>query len=166
VKKPEAIQLFVREGWTKADAERAIATIDFKADPSELTLRKAALLFAGSELSHRQRLQAAQKGLVTKKTNELEQYKKAYAHRVSVPKPDLIEPPVNALALEEIIQALVAENKELLNVNDHLKKDNKALKNLVDEIRVKLAINTKQLLDYKDSEIRQALTQFLSWTLG
>ena len=70
--KSEATQLLVREGWTKADALRALERVDFNQNPDELTIRRAISLFAGPELINRQRLQAAQKGMVTKRTKEIE----------------------------------------------------------------------------------------------
>ena len=47
-----------------------------------------------------------------------------------------------------------------------LKKDNKELKNVVDQIRLRLARDTKMLLQYEDSEIRKALIRMFRWTLG
>ena len=47
-----------------------------------------------------------------------------------------------------------------------LKKDNKELKNVVDQIRLRLAHDTKMLLQYEDSEIRKALIRLFRWTLG
>jgi hypothetical protein len=167
VNKLEAIELFATEGWTKADAERALKGVDFKTNPDELTIRKAVSHFAGSELENRQRLQAAQKTLVTKKGRELEKYRNSqkqgnngnFDERIK----DLLSKNTN---LETQVKELISNKTELIEANEKLKKDNKALKNLVDEIRLKLAINTKQLLKYPDSEIRQALAKFFSWTLG
>ena len=70
--KSQAIKLLESEAWTKADAMRALEIIDFSTNPDEITIRRAISRFAGSELIKRQRLQAAQKGLVTKKTKETE----------------------------------------------------------------------------------------------
>jgi hypothetical protein len=72
VKKTEAINLFVSDGWTKADAERALEGLDFSQDPDELTVYKYSSLFSGKELIARQRSQAAQKGMVTKKVKEID----------------------------------------------------------------------------------------------
>jgi hypothetical protein len=69
-------------------------------------------------------------------------------------------------SLEIQVKKLISEKAELFQANEGLKKDNKALKNLVDEIKLKIAISTKQILKYEDSEIRQALVKFFSWTLG
>jgi CRISPR/Cas system CMR subunit Cmr4 (Cas7 group RAMP superfamily) len=142
--KTEAINLLNQEGWTKADAQRALEVIDFDTNPDELTIRKAASLFAGTELMNRQRLQAAQKAQVTKKNKEIKKLKQD----------NNLEP-----ELQKKIEALIV-------ANDELKKDNKKLKNIVDQIKLKLAIDTKQLLQYKDSEIRQGLIKLFKWTLG
>lgn len=161
--KKEAIELFANEGWTKADAERALKEIDFKSDPDELTVRKAISLFAGSELSNRQRLQAAQKSLVTKISKELEQHKRDGSGKFEGETQDLLAK--NAY-LDAQIKEITTKNAELSKANEQLKKDNKALKNLVDQIKLKLTVDTKNLLKLEDSEIRQALAKFFSWTLG
>ena len=74
--KTEAIQLLNQEGWTKADAKRALEIIDFESRHSvdELTILRTASKFAGTELLNRQRLQAAQKGMVTKRNKEIQKY--------------------------------------------------------------------------------------------
>lgn len=64
------------------------------------------------------------------------------------------------------VKKLNAENTELAGANEQLKKDNKDLKNLVDAIRLRLAKDTKLLLQYEDSEIRKALIRLFMWTLG
>ncbi|MBF2029228.1 MAG: hypothetical protein IGS48_21120 [Oscillatoriales cyanobacterium C42_A2020_001] len=64
------------------------------------------------------------------------------------------------------VQTLVTRNDELIEANDRLKKDNKELKNVVDQIRLRLARDTKMLLQYEDSEIRKALIRLFRWTLG
>jgi chromosome segregation ATPase len=63
-------------------------------------------------------------------------------------------------------QALITRNDELTVANDQLKKDNKELKNVVDQIRLRLARDTRMLLQYEDSEIRKALIRLFRWTLG
>lgn len=146
--KSEAIKLLESEGWTKADAIRALEVIDFVSKPDELTIRRAASHFAGSELNKRQRSQAAQKGMVTKRTKEIEG--KEQENRV----------------LDTKNRVLASENNELIGVNDRLKKDNKDLKNLVDAIKLRLAIDTKKLLQYEDSEIRRAVIKLFNSTLG
>ncbi|NEQ20483.1 MAG: hypothetical protein F6K28_14810 [Microcoleus sp. SIO2G3] len=64
------------------------------------------------------------------------------------------------------VQTLTTRNDELANANEQLKKDNKDLKNIVDQIRLRLARDTKMLLEYEDSEIRKALIRLFRWTLG
>jgi uncharacterized protein (DUF3084 family) len=64
------------------------------------------------------------------------------------------------------VQALTAQNDELIAANDQLKKDNKDLKNIVDQIKLQLAKDTKALLQYEDSEIRKGLIRLFRWTLG
>ncbi len=55
---------------------------------------------------------------------------------------------------------------ELTDANDQLKKDNKALKNTIDAIKLRLTKDIKQLLRYEDSEIRKALMKLFNSTLG
>lgn len=81
--KSQAIKLLKNEGWTEADAKRALEVIDFNANPDELTIRRTISSFAGSELIKRQRLQAAQKGMVTKKTKEIEQKDEEYVTKIN-----------------------------------------------------------------------------------
>ncbi|MGD1949275.1 MAG: hypothetical protein ACFB14_06475 [Leptolyngbyaceae cyanobacterium] len=64
------------------------------------------------------------------------------------------------------VQTLTTHNDELVEANMQLKKDNKELKNVVDQIRLRLARDTKMLLQYEDSEIRKALIRMFRWTLG
>jgi len=64
------------------------------------------------------------------------------------------------------VQTLITRNDELSEANDRLKRDNKELKNVVDQIRLRLARDTKMLLQYEDSEIRKALIRLFRWTLG
>ena len=142
----ETIKLLESEDWTKADAIRALEGLDFSQNPDELTIRRAISLFAGAELYKRQRLQAAQKGMVTKKVKTIEEKDKENSH------------------LQSEVKVLASERVELVEVNDQLKKDNKVLKNLVDQIRLKLAIDVKTLLRYEDSEIRRALMKWFKST--
>ena len=69
-------------------------------------------------------------------------------------------------ALSGRVQNRTTQNDELIDANEKLKKDNKDLKNIVDQIRLRLARDTKMLLEYEDSEIRKALIRLFSWTLG
>lgn len=70
------------------------------------------------------------------------------------------------LSLTSKVQTLTTKNDELFEANTQLKKDNKELKNVVDQIRLRLARDTKMLLQYEDSEIRKALIRLFRWTLG
>jgi chromosome segregation ATPase len=72
----------------------------------------------------------------------------------------------NKKTLSGKVQNLTAQNDELVDANEQLKKDNKDLKNIVDQIRLRLARDTKMLLEYEDSEIRKALIRLFRWTLG
>jgi len=177
VNKSEAIKLLESEAWTKADAMRALEVIDFSTNPDEITIRRAISPFAGSELIKRQRLQAAQKGIVTKKTKEIESKQQEYAAKIDQfqkypqQEREKYEVEIQALSqknniLEVEIKTIYSQNQNLIEVNEQLKKDNKALKNLVDQIRLKLAINTKKILQSEDSEIRKAVITFFKWTLG
>jgi chromosome segregation ATPase len=68
--------------------------------------------------------------------------------------------------LKAKVQILNSDNKQLIGVNDQLKKENKALKNIVDEIKLKLAIEIKGMLRLEDSEIRKGLVKLFKSTLG
>ncbi len=167
--KSEAINLLHSEGWTKADAKRALEQIDFTINPDELTIRQATSSFAGAELLNRQRLQAAQKAQVTKKKKEIselidriKQYQSVRAQTNDISSKSASE----VRELEAKIKALEKVKYELEQANDKLKKDNKNLKNIVDAIRLKLALETKKLLQYKDSELRQRVIKLFKSTLG
>lgn len=69
-------------------------------------------------------------------------------------------------SLDSRVQFLTVQNTELADANTELKKDNKNLKNLVDQIRLRLAHDTKMLLQYEDNEIRKAMIRLFRWTLG
>ncbi len=62
--------------------------------------------------------------------------------------------------------SLTSKVENLTEANTELKKDNKNLKNIVDQIRLRLASDTKTLLEYEDSEIRKAVIRLFRWTLG
>jgi len=64
------------------------------------------------------------------------------------------------------VNTLSSHNEELLEANDELKRDNKELKNYVDQIRLRLARDMRTLLQYEDSELRNAMIRLLRWTLG
>jgi hypothetical protein len=142
VNRTEAIKLLVGEGWKQADAIRALESVDFKQNPDELTVRRAISRFAGAELDKRQRLQAAQKGMVTKRSKELEGKAEENSQLYSK------------------VQVLATEKDELAGANEKLKRDNKALKNLIDQIKLKIALDMGSLMKLEDSEIRKAL---LKW---
>lgn len=61
---------------------------------------------------------------------------------------------------------MITRNDELVDVNDQLKKENKDLKNIVDQIRLRLARDIDELLRYEDSELRKAMIRLFRWTLG
>lgn len=64
------------------------------------------------------------------------------------------------------VQTLTTNNDELIDANEILKRDNRDLKNIIDQIRLRLARDIQMLLEYEDSEIRRALIRLFSWTLG
>lgn len=68
--------------------------------------------------------------------------------------------------LSSKVQNLTTQNDELVDANKVLQQENKDLKNIVDQIRLRLARDTKMLLEYEDSEIRKALIRLFRWTLG
>ncbi|MEM8719635.1 MAG: hypothetical protein AAGE84_10040 [Cyanobacteria bacterium P01_G01_bin.39] len=142
--KTEAILLLNHEGWTKADAQRALAVISFKVDHDvdELTVLRTASKFAGVELLNRQRLQAAQKGMVTKRNKEIQQYiveveeltRKIGSSSNNNPKEiekgvQRLKDKISNLVLEK--NDLEQEKSHLENVKRDLEKDNKYLTNIV-----------------------------------
>lgn len=64
------------------------------------------------------------------------------------------------------VETLTTHNDELVTANQQLKAENKDLKNIVDQIRFRLARDTEELLKYEDSEIRKALIRLFKWTIG
>ncbi|MGD1866260.1 MAG: hypothetical protein ACFB0D_17050 [Phormidesmis sp.] len=78
----EAVQYAKHFGWTGADAKRAFANIDLK-HADEHALLSAMVNFAGPTLYERQRLQGAQKGLVTKKEKYIKQMELEFSEKVS-----------------------------------------------------------------------------------
>ncbi|MGB3299990.1 MAG: hypothetical protein WBA76_17130 [Phormidesmis sp.] len=78
----EAIQYAKHFGWTAADAKRAFIDINLN-DADELALLTAMVNFAGPTLYERQRLQGAQKGLVTKKEKYIKQIELEFSEKVS-----------------------------------------------------------------------------------
>lgn len=180
VTKKEAIAFLREQGWTKADAERALDDLDFSANLDRLSILQAASQFAGAELINRQRLQAAQKGQVTRKQKELAEKEEKIHDLVKQiielkPNPsseELAELQAKLKDLEKERDGLIAskdeiekQTDELKKVNDSLMKDNRQLRNLLDEIRLKLAQEMKSLLRYKDSEIRRAVIRLFQKTI-
>ena len=155
MKKIEAINLFVSAGWTKIDAERALTGLDFSKDPDELTVYKYISLFAGKELINRQNLQAAQKGMVTKKTKEV---------NLSVIENNDLQNQTKILDSQN--SKLSKTNEQLTVVKDQLEKENRNLKNLIDAIRLRITIDGGKLLQYEDSEIRKALSKWFKGIQG
>jgi hypothetical protein len=134
VNKSQAIKLLKDEGWTEADAKRALAGIDFSTNLGELAIRRTISSFAGTELIQRQRLQAAQKGMVTKKTKEIERKDEEYVIQINQYEESLklakekYESEIQAMLLrktdlETKVNSLVWQNNELLRVNEQLEKD-------------------------------------------
>ena len=82
--KKEAIEFAIKFNWTAKDAERAFtkANIDIK-EADEQMLLMSLVKFAGSELLERQRLQAAQKGQVTKKVKYIKEIEIDFADKVN-----------------------------------------------------------------------------------
>lgn len=72
----------------------------------------------------------------------------------------------NNEALTFNVKTLTEQNHELTGANERLKKDNKDLKNLVDQIKLRLARDTKELLKYENSELKKAVIRLFAWTLG
>ncbi|MEM9215595.1 MAG: hypothetical protein AAGD25_14785 [Cyanobacteria bacterium P01_F01_bin.150] len=68
--------------------------------------------------------------------------------------------------LKSKVQGLTADKAELTEANKELKQDNKDLKNIVDQIRLRLAKDMNELLQYEDSQIRRAMIRLFRWTLG
>ncbi len=164
--KKEAIELLNHEGWTKADAQRALESINFKTDTDidELIVRCAVSQFAGAELSNRQRLQAAQKGIVTKRNKEIQSY---IVQIEELTRKIGSSNGKNSAELERQVKELKGKISNLVEANDVLKKDNRNLKNIVDEIRFKLTVEIKSLLNLKNIlEIRKRLIELLKTILG
>jgi hypothetical protein len=178
--KSEIIKILQSEDWTKADALRAIESIDFNTNPDELTIRRnISSQFAGRELIKRQREQAAQKGMVTRKTNQIELLQQQY--QADIKQRDLqfarskqqvtgVDSPEQQGSQNQHllvrIKELEVDNRSLTNVNAELKKDNKSLKNIVDSIRLQIARDMKGILKQQDSDLRQAILKLFKSTQG
>ena len=172
--KREAIELLNHEGWTKADAKRALESINFRTDTDidELMVRRAASQFAGAELLNRQRLQAAQKGLVTRRNREIQEYISQIEELTlkigsSNSSENSAELEQEVRKLKDKISNLVQANDELDRANNILQRDNRNLRNIVDEIRFRLTVEFKNILRLNNIlKIKQRLVQLLKSTLG
>ena len=162
----QAIELLNQEGWTQADAKRALKSLDFKinSDIDELTIRRAISQFAGAELIKRQNLQRAQKGMVTRRNREIQAYISQIEELTLKIGSNSNQ---NSAELEREIKELKHKISKLVQANDILKKDNRNLKNIVDVIRFKLTVEIKQLLKLQNIlEIKKRLIALLKSTLG
>lgn len=178
--KKEAIAFLREQGWTKADAERALDDLDSSADLDHLSILRVSCQFAGAELINRQRLQAAQKAQVTRKQKELTEKEEKIHHLVkqiinleeNPSSEELAELQAQLKVLESDRDVLLAskdemekQTDELKKVNDSLMKDNRQLRNLLDQIRLQVAQEMKSLLRYQDSEIRRAVIRLFQKTV-
>lgn len=68
--------------------------------------------------------------------------------------------------LEKRVDTLSTQNSELSDANEILKKDNRRLKMFIDQIKLRLAQDTKELLQYEDNQLRKAIIRLFRWTLG
>lgn len=164
--KKAAIELLNHEGWTKVDAQRALESIDFKINSNidELIIRRVASKFAGAELIKRQNLQRAQKGMVTKRNKEIQSYIIQIEELTLKIGSSNSE---NSAELEQEVKKLKDKISNLIQTNDDLKKDNKNLKNIVDEIRFKLTVEIKDIFKLNNIlEIKKRLMQLLKSILG
>jgi hypothetical protein len=178
--KAEIINILQSEDWTKADALRAVESIDFNTNPDELIIRRnISSQFAGRELIKRQREQAAQKGMVTRKTNQIELLKQQYQADIKQRDLQILRlkeqlsgadsPDQNNIQNQHLlaqVKGLEVNNLSLTKVNAELKKDNKSLKNIVDSIRLQIAKDMKGILKYQDSDLRQAILKLFKSTQG
>ncbi len=195
--KAEIIKILQSEDWTKADAIRAVASIDFSTSPDELNIRRnISSRFAGRELIERQNAQKAQKGVVTRKNNQIELLKREYQAdikqrdlQIARSKQQVIgaDSPEQAQQIELMqqqyrlvieqhdnqnqqllarVKELEVDNRSLAKVNAELKKDNKSLKNIVDSIRLQIARDMKGILKNPDSDLRQAILKLFKSTQG
>ena len=172
--KQEAIELLNNKGWTTADAQRALTVIDFNINPNidELAILRTASQFAGAELLNRQRLQAAQKGLVTRRNRKIQEYISQIEELTL--KKDSAEIEKEIQKLKDKISSLVVdktelekEKSELQVANIDLEKDNKYLANLVHEIKFKLTVEIKDILKLDNIlQIKKRLTKLLWSVLG
>jgi len=173
VNKKESIALLNNEGWTKADAKRALESLDFKVEPdiNELAILQAASQFAGAELLHRQYLQRAQKTQVTKKNKEIQKYiaqiKELVVNGGGKNQEQIAELENKISNLVKDNGELTENNQELKQANDTLQKDNKAMASIVSEIKFKLAVQIKDILSLKDiRQIKTKLVKLINYISG
>jgi hypothetical protein len=178
--KSEIIKILQSEDWTKADALRAVESINFSSNPDELTIRRnISSQFAGRELIKRQREQAAQKGMVTRKTNQIALLEQQYQADIKQRDLQLARSKQQVIGADSPEQSdshnqqllarvkeLEVDNRSLTKVNAELKKDNKSLKNIVDSIRLQIAKDMKGILKHQDSDLRQAILKLFKSTQG
>ena len=162
-----------------------VITLFINSNVDEIIIRRVASSFAGAELIKRQNLQRAQKGLVTKSNKEISKYKaQIEIIKKQVKEPDIVPSTDLSKQIKELTdkntnlikdnallskknRELTNKNNELIKSNNYLKKDNKDLKNIVDAIKLKLAIEIKYVLKLKDiNEIKKRLFKLLKSTLG
>jgi translation initiation factor 1 (eIF-1/SUI1) len=162
--KAEIIKILQSEDWTKADALRAVESIDFSTNPDELTIRRnISSRFAGRELIKRQYAQRTQKGLVTQKTNQLELLKREYQAHIKQGKPPLerskqqvigADSPEQAQQIElmkqqyrVVIEQHDRQNQQLLVRVKELEVDNRSLT----KVNAELKKDNKSLKNIVDS---------------
>jgi|GEM_PF-910389 len=109
---------------------------------------------------------AKQKRDLQRGNQGLEEYKRQLAEQKRDLQREVSELTESNHHLRSTVSNLSSKNQELTTANAGLKQDNKELKNLVDQIRLRLAQDTKMLLQYEDSEIRKAMIRLFRWTLG
>ncbi len=162
--KAETIKILQSEDWTKADALRAVESIDFSTNPDELTIRRnISSRFIGRELIKRQREQARQKGLVTTKTNQFELLKREYQAHIkqgNLPPDRSKQQVIGADSLEQdqqielmkqqyrvVIEQHDIQNQQLLARVKELEVDNRSLT----EVNAELKKDNKSLKNIVDS---------------
>ena len=177
LKQKYGINKNISQSLAKEDCEQLIATLAVQ--PSLVKLVKS-FASKNSDLSQNNRHYGQLRSQAEKKfktlqaeynqfeeqITQLEQSKAKLAERKQVLDIEIAQLMTQNQGLDSKVQILTTLNDELVEANDQLKKDNKELKNVVDQIRLRLARDTKMLLKYEDSEIRKALIRLFRWTLG
>lgn len=184
LKEQYGINKNITDSLSLEDCENLLVTLSSQPSTAKLV---ASFTEKNNELSKNNRYYGQQRSQAEKKFAKLqaehEQLEKAIAEmektneklgdrkRNLSAEHEALESEINRLAAENQqlsskVQTLTTRNDELVEANDQLKRDNKDLKNIVDQIRLRLARDTKMLLEYEDSEIRKALIRLFRWTLG